>query len=49
MSRPLGALVLSVLPRAGLGRGPTLGSVITPFVVLVVVLAVVVVRRRRGR
>lgn len=45
----MGALVLWVLPRAGLGRGPTLGSVIAPFVVLVIVLAVVVVRRRRRR
>ena len=46
-SRPLGSLALSLLPRAVLGRGPTLGAVITPLVVLVVVLAVVVARRRR--
>lgn len=47
LSGPLGSLTLSLVPRAALGRGPTLGAVITPLVVLVVVLAVVVARRRR--
>jgi hypothetical protein len=47
LSRPLGSLALSLPPRAAVGRGPTLGAVITPLLVLVVVLAVVVARRRR--